>query len=106
MAHEIVICENCCDEDRAEGAALIAALDIPAGFTLRKVGCMTMCATPVSVAFRAPGKATYLFAGLRASDCADIHGFAALYAQVSDGWIEDARAAGRLRQCLRGRVPA
>ena len=105
MGHEIVICESCRDGDAALGAALIAALAVPAGFALRRVACMTICAEPVSLAFRAPGKATYLFAGVRAGDCDDIHGFAALYARAPDGWVEDARAAGRLRQCLKGRVP-
>jgi len=102
MGHEIVICGSCREGD----AALIAALVVPVGFTLRRVECMSLCGEPTAVAFRAPGKATYLFAGLHAGDCDDIHGFAALYSAAPGGWIEDARAAGRLRLCLKGRVPA
>ncbi|WP_226782090.1 DUF1636 family protein [Oceaniglobus trochenteri] len=106
MSHEILICRSCQAGGRALGAALIDALGVPGGYALRQVDCMTMCGEPVSLAFRSPGKATYLFSGVNAGDCADIHGFAELYAQAPDGWIEDARRAGRLRLCLKGRVPA
>ncbi|WP_099824272.1 DUF1636 family protein [Oceaniglobus indicus] len=106
MGDEIVICETCRSGVDA-GAALADALaaSCPSGFTLRRVECMSMCANPVSVAFRGDGRATYLFSGLNAGDLADIAAFGALYRAAPKGWIEDARPAGRLRHCLVGRVP-
>lgn len=55
---------------------------------------------------QAEGRATYLFSGITADDIADIRAFLDLYEAAPRGWIEDARPAGRLRFCLRGRVPA
>lgn len=65
------------------------------------------CAEPLAVAFQAPGKASYLFVGLDPeADLADVLAFARLYRASPDGWIEDARPAGRLRFRLRARIPA
>ncbi len=68
---------------------------------------MSNCARPLSVAFSAPDKATYLFGDVDPlRDLDDTLAFAALFAETPNGWIEDARPAGRLRHCLIGRVPA
>ncbi|MDX1785848.1 DUF1636 domain-containing protein [Roseovarius sp. ZX-A-9] len=109
MTHRIVICSTC---DGADGKAFAAAVrDALAAAGLEyDVGdwdCMSNCARPLSVAFRATGKATYLFGDVvPATDLADLTAFARMYAASPDGWIEDARGAGRLRHCLVGRVPA
>ncbi|WP_102108599.1 DUF1636 family protein [Oceaniglobus roseus] len=108
MSHEIVICGSCRSDTAPEaGAALVSALEgrLPEGFRLTRVDCMSICAQPVSLAFRAPGKALYLFAGIGEADVGDVLAFAALFAASGDGEIADARPAGRLRFCLRGRVP-
>lgn len=90
-------------------AELFAQSNIPAiqDFNITTHECLSACADPIALSFRANGKAAYLFAGIDAhQDANDILEFAKLYVASSDGWIEDARPAGRLRHCLRGRIPA
>ena len=65
------------------------------------------CARPGTIAFQCEGKATYLFGDLPAVGAeADILAFARRYAATPDGWIEDARALGRLRTGSLARIPA
>ena len=65
------------------------------------------CAEPIALSLQGAGRATYLFSGVRpAEDMADIEATLRLYLDSPAGWIEDARGCGRLRFCLRGRVPA
>ena len=113
MAHKLFVCLTCLaeGEDAPKGPALLA--DLQARFAdapdLEVVGqdCLSACATPQAIAFRAEGKAAYLFAGVDAeADRGNIAAFAEMYRESSDGWIEDARPAGRLRFCLVGRMPA
>lgn len=68
--------------------------------------CFSVCAEPLALSVQAKGKATYLFAGLKRADVDDMIAFTGLYDAAPDGWIDDARAAGRVRFCLKGRVPA
>ncbi len=107
--HRIVVCSSCEGVD-ASGFATrlgIALAEQAMAFEVQSHDCMSNCARPLSVAFTAPGKATYLFGDVDPSiDLADTLAFAGLYADSADGWIEDARPAGRLRFCLIGRVPA
>jgi predicted metal-binding protein len=109
MMHRIVVCSTC---DGTDGKSFAAALRLALteramGFEVQDHDCMSNCGRPLNVAFSAPGKATYLFGDIDpARDLADTLAFAVLYAASTDGWIEDARAAGRLRHCLVGRVPA
>ncbi|WP_417728821.1 DUF1636 family protein [Roseovarius sp.] len=108
MAHRIVVCSTCEGTDgKGFAARLREGLDVKAmNFSVQDHDCMSNCARPLSVAFSAPGKATYLFGDIDpARDLDDTLAFAALYADSQDGWIEDARPAGRLRHCLIGRVP-
>jgi predicted metal-binding protein len=58
------------------------------------------------VAVQGAGKAAWLFAGVTPGMAGDLQAFARLYADSADGQITDARAAGALRQCLIGRLPA
>lgn len=115
--HRLVVCSSCASPHggataEAPGARLLAGLRAAAdwraeGFELGEAACMGGCATPLAVAFQASGKASYLFAGLDPeADLADVLAFARLYRASRDGWIEDARPAGRLRFCLRARIPA
>lgn len=97
----------------------------PAGFTAARNGlqqaldaadlrahvraqpCMNACADPVSLALQAEGRATYFFAGIDpVEDRTDIVATVSAYLDSPHGWIEDATVCGRLRHCLRGRVPA
>lgn len=69
--------------------------------------CMNACAEPVSLALQSQGRATYFFTGLDpVADRADIVATVAAYLESPGGWIDDAMACGRLRHCLKGRVPA
>lgn len=103
MARRLTICATC----DGPGAALADALrDRLAGWDVRLHACLSACAEPVAVAVQADDKATYLFAGLTADDADDVIAFAALFDAAPDGWVADARPAGRLRFCLKGRVPA
>ena len=103
MTKRLVICETCDGPGAALADAVRAALP---GWNVVMHACLSSCAEPVSVAVQAQGKATYVFAGLNADDAADVVAFAALYDAHSDGWVDDARPAGRLRFCLKTRVPA
>lgn len=73
---------------------------------VRAQACMNACADPVSLALQGTGRATYFFAGIDpVTDRADIVATVAAYLRSPGGWIEDATACGRLRHCLKGRVP-
>jgi predicted metal-binding protein len=103
MTKRIVICRSC----EGPGEALAAQLrDQLEGWEIVLHDCLSACAEPVSMAVQATGKATYVFAGLSDADAPDILNFAQIFDEAADGWIADARAAGRLRFCLKSRVPA
>ena len=103
MTKRLVICETCA----GPGVGLAEALrDHVPGWEVVMHACLSACAEPVSLAVQAEGKATYVFAGLSDTDAPDVVAFAALYDASDDGWIADARPAGRLRFCLKARVPA
>lgn len=99
-----------CDADGFGHArdALQTALDAT-GLNTDVLGqnCMNACAEPVSLALQSPGRATYFFTGIDPLvDRADIVATICAYVKSTGGWIEDATACGRLRHCLKGRVPA
>ena len=109
MAHRIVVCSTCegCDGKGFASALRDGLAAKGLQYEVRDFDCMSNCGDPLSVAFQAEGKATYLFGGVKPGvDLADTLAFAQMYAAAPDGWIEDARPAGRLRMCLIGRVPA
>lgn len=69
--------------------------------------CFSTCAEPTSVALQSVGGASYVFSGINVvSDAADIAATCQTYLNSPAGWIEDARPCGRLRLCLRARIPA
>ena len=94
----VLICKTCAGGERFADALLAAGVQVEA------VACMNQCDRPIALALRAEGKDVYLFAGVEPGDVADAVALAQLYAQ-SDGTITDARASGRLRDRLVGRVP-
>lgn len=100
MDWEWVICGGC-----AGTAALRAVLDRETA-PVHVVECLSVCTAPVTLAAQGRGRATYVFAGITAEDAADIAAFARAYEAAPAGWIEDARPLGRLRFCLKTRVPA
>ncbi|QXT41102.1 DUF1636 family protein [Gymnodinialimonas ceratoperidinii] len=99
-----------CDPSGFSGArdGLQAALS-SAGIDAAVVAqpCMNACAAPVSLALQGAGRATYFFGGIDPeADLADIVATVKCYLASPEGWIEDATACGRLRHCLKGRIPA
>lgn len=118
LRHTVFICSTCLkdNETRPKGAELATALkEIFAksdnhairDFNIETFECMSACANPTAISFRADGKAAYMFAGIDpAKDRNDILAFAKLYIAAKDGWIKDARPCGRLRHCLLGCIPA
>lgn len=118
LRHTVFICSTCLkdDETTPKGESLAAELKAVFAksseaairdFNIETFACMSACANPTAISFRAKGKAAYMFAGVDpATDQDDILAFAKLYIAAKDGWIEDARPCGRLRFCLLGRIPA
>ena len=107
--HQIFVCSSCCRVgETPQGAAFVAALRkrLGAHFAIAAHACFSVCSEPQALAFRAPGKAAYVFSGLNLDDLEDIAAFAQLWSGLVDGWIEDARPIGRLRFCLKARIPA
>lgn len=111
----IVICSTCNLDAGGEGAlrflaGLREALDrdgLGEAVDLASVECMGACAEPVALALQGEGRASYLFSGVSPlEDAADIVGTCRAYLAAPDGWIVDARPCGRLRLCLKGRIPA
>ncbi|MFQ3183988.1 MAG: putative metal-binding protein [Alteromonas macleodii] len=94
-----IVCTGC-----SGGADLAKALI--GRVAVETTDCMNVCDKPISFAVRATGKAAYLFTGVDPDFTEEIEAFAKLYAASSDGQIMDARAAGALRFCLVGRIPA
>ena len=79
---------------------------LPTGVLVLKAPCLNACDKPVAVTFQGSG-AAYVFHGINpAADAADIAATAQTYLDSPEGWIEDARPCGRLRFCLRARLPS
>lgn len=83
-----------------ESAGLSEAME------LRSDGCLGPCDRPVVMALQSAGGSGYVFAGLDLqTDAEDIVATCRLYLESRQGWIEDARACGRLRHLLVARIP-
>ncbi len=82
-------------------APMLADLDA----VLRRGVLEARDAVPILLAMQQPGRASYLFHGLSVEDAADIAATVAAYRAAPLGWIGDARSCGRLRLCLKTRVP-
>ncbi|WP_246098718.1 DUF1636 family protein [Paracoccus laeviglucosivorans] len=89
----------------ANGDALAQAL-VHLPVTLRRAELQADGARPVLLAMQAAGRASYLFHDLTPADAADIAATVAAYLDAPDGWIVDARPCGRLRLCLKTRIPS
>lgn len=114
MRHTLFVCDSC-RQDSAPPCGPAFAKDLAeriardpqlAQVEVRTTTCLNMCDEPMAVALRAPEKMAYLFAGLRPdADIEDTLALLRLYVEAADGEITDARPAGRLRFCLKGRIP-
>ncbi len=108
MADKITICSGCrAAGGPALGQGLADRLRGMVGAEVATTDCMIVCSTPVSVSFRAPGKAAYLFSGVDPeTQAGELATFAGLYAAAPDGMVDDVRTCGDLRFRLVGRIPA
>ncbi|WP_171174675.1 DUF1636 family protein [Ruegeria sp. HKCCD8929] len=108
----LLLCASCTGaRDRAaERKAVTDALadvGLDGQVELGDHACFSACAGPVSLALQGQGMASYVFSGLDpVADATDIAATCRTYLDAPAGWIEDARPCGRLRECLRARVPA
>lgn len=108
----LLICSTCTGarDVAAESAAVANALgelDMTGQVEIGTHACMNGCAHPVSIGLQGDGRASYVFAGVDpVADAADIAATCRVYLDSEHGWIEDARPCGRLRLCLRARLPA
>ncbi len=103
---KITLCGSCALGQSGFGADLATALSaakIAADVT--SVDCMSGCARPSTLAFRAPGKTAYLFGDITADDLSELLAFARLYAASPDGNFPDARILGELRHHALARIP-
>ena len=113
----IIVCTLCRDpangvrsgEDLcADLRARLATHDEPAlGYAVEGVACMAGCERPLTVAFQANGKASYLFGSIDAqADAADLVEFARLYASLADGWCNSGQRPVGLAGKTLARIPA
>lgn len=103
--HHLMICASCHGAEQA--AALIGRLAqaLP-DFSVGAAQCMSGCSRPGTLAFRADGKASYLFGDIDpAAAIDDIVVFARAYHAAPDGWITDALRFGTLRHGAIARIP-
>ena len=106
----LTLCSTC-KGDRSEDVAVILQTlkqsNLGQSATVRLTACLGACEDPVSLGLQGQGRASYVFSGINPQeDAADIASTCRTFLQVEKGWIEDARPCGRLRHCLRARVPA
>lgn len=104
MSTVATVCTSC-PAGRAGFAAQLKEALAPLGVEVRGTECMSGCARPSTLAFRAEGKVAYLFGDIDAQDLAEIVTFARLYAASGDGHFADARVLGGLRLKAIARIP-
>ncbi|WJS85171.1 hypothetical protein [Paracoccus sp. TOH] len=91
---------------RAADALAEALRALGPHIALRRAALRARDARPLLMALQAPGRGAYLFHGLRPEDVSDIAATIRAYLAAPNGWIGDARPCGRLRFCLKLRIPA
>lgn len=107
----LLLCATCEGAGREGDQQAISAALAQAGLAdqvnLDMVECMGACEKPVTLGLQGAGRASYVFAGVRPQqDADDIARTCATYLAAQAGLIKDARPCGRLRDCLRARLPA
>lgn len=111
-AYAIIICSRC----RSAVSGALAAQQLIAGlagrrqvegFRIETVACMAGCERPLTVAFQAAGKATYLFGDIDAeNDAPALSSFAELYRQLPDGWSSESQRPESLHGKILARIPS
>lgn len=115
--HQILICQSCRHKDSPcrPGLALLEKLraavaqanDLAADFEISGTACMAGCDRPCTVAWRATGKATWLFGDIDPdADIDALVAFAKLYQRLEDGWCRAEDRPGKLATATLARIPA
>lgn len=75
-------------------------------YAVEGIACMAGCARPLTVAFQAAGKASYLFGSIdRQTDAVELLEFAKLYASLVDGWCNSGQRPAGLADKTLARIP-
>ena len=105
--HAILICTKCSGQAAASQLRTQLADQLPSGFAIRVVDCMAGCDHPPTLAFQAPGKATYLFGEIKGPDnIAAIVEFSHTYQQSDNGWTCASERPTDLYEKTLARIPA
>lgn len=103
---KVILCQGCALGRAGFGPVLMAALaEAGVSAVLDGAECMSGCARPSTIAFRAPGKVAYLFGDLTDADLPELVIFARAYHASPDGRFSDARFLGGLRNKALARIP-
>ncbi|OHV65472.1 hypothetical protein LCM4577_29425 [Mesorhizobium sp. LCM 4577] len=113
--HRIIVCSLCRDtvtrlrsgEDLCAELRSRLAGTLASSFAVETVDCMAGCSRPLTVAFNAQGKASYLFGSIDSgTDAGALVEFARLYASLADGWCSSDQRPARLAGKILARIPA
>jgi predicted metal-binding protein len=86
--------------------AVSGLLDQDTPVTIRPVVCLSGCSQGCTAAIAAPGKWTYMLAGLNPSLAQDLLDYAAAYGESPTGMVLRAARAESLRDAIHARIPA
>jgi predicted metal-binding protein len=86
--------------------AMSALLPADAPVRLRPVVCLSGCSHGCTAAIAAPGKWTYMLAGLNPDLAGDLLAYGAAYARSATGMVPRADRADTLRDAIHARIPA
>jgi predicted metal-binding protein len=111
VAPRLLLCATCDganpQADRRAVSDALARAGLAQQVQVAMVDCMGACENPGALGLQGAGLAVYVFAGVRmVDDAADIALTCKAWLAAPQGWIGDARSCGRLRDCLRARLPA
>ena len=115
--HQILVCQSCRHKDSPcrPGLALLEKLraavaevkNLAEDFEISGTACMAGCDRPCTVAWRATGKATWLFGDIDPDVDVDmLVSFANLYQRLEDGLCRAADRPGKLATATLARIPA
>jgi predicted metal-binding protein len=114
--HSIIVCVRCRGRrtvDERPGIRLMSLLqalfddNLASRFRLAEADCMAGCGRPLTVAYTAPGKASYLFGDIEPDhDASHLIDFARLYHVLPDGWCREGERPPALAGKTMARIPA
>lgn len=108
----VLICSSCAGErdqlaERQAVSGALRAAGLGGRVEIAEHACFSGCNEPTVVAVQGENLASYVFSGIDpVADADDIAATCRTILNSPHGWIEDARSCGRLRLCLRARIPA